>query len=261
MNNFKYNFKFILAFGLSTTVFFLLPTEPAFAHPGHGSHLLPNLTEQILTPQLTITGLALAFIFGAVHGLTPGHGKTIATAYLVGSNSTLLQALVLSIVTTVTHTGVIFLLGLSILLASHYVLPEQLYYIFSLLSGIAICIIGFWQLENYFNRDRDEPDHYHSHQNSLITTGVAGGLIPCSEALILLLGAIALHREIYGLELVAAFSLGLGFILLIIGSITVYSRQWLDRLPRFDSVKTYFSLVSAVVISIVGLILTTEAII
>ncbi|MDJ0570603.1 MAG: sulfite exporter TauE/SafE family protein [Pleurocapsa sp. MO_192.B19] len=260
----QHNYQFIWVFGLFTTIFLLMTTEPAFAHPGHGNHLLPNLTEQILTPQLTITGLTLAFTFGAVHGLTPGHGKTIATAYLIGSNSTPLQTLGLSIVTTLTHTLGIFLLGLSILLASHYLLPEQLYYIFSLLSGIAICIIGFWQLESYFNpQDREHEHHFHqsSIPQSLITLGVASGLIPCSEALILLLGAIALHRVIYGLELVAAFSLGLGLMLAIIGLIAVYCRQWLEYFPQFSNATRYFSLISAVTISIVGLILTTKALI
>ena len=254
--------KFILSLGLLTIVFCLLATQPAFAHPGHSDRLLPNITEQILTPQLTITGLTLAVLFGAVHGLTPGHGKTIATAYLVGSNATLSQALMLSAIVTVTHTLGIFALGLGVLLASRYLLPEQLYYIFSLLSGITISVIGFWQLESYFN---PVGEHHHldhnSNPKSLISLGIAGGLIPCSEALILLLGAIAIHQEIYGLELVAAFSLGLGLTLTIIGSIAVYCREWLDRLPQFKSVRNYFPLVSAVAVSIAGLILTTEAII
>ena len=249
--------------GLLTIVFLLAATQPAFAHPGHGDRILSGITEQILTPQLTITGLTLACFFGAVHGLTPGHGKTIATAYLVGSNSTFTQALILSAIVTITHTVGIFALGLTVLLASHYLLPEQLYYIFSLLSGITISVIGFWQLESYFNPDNNEHHHHDSNRSnsSLISMGIAGGLIPCSEALILLLGAIAIHQEIYGLELVAAFSLGLGFTLTIVGSIAVYCRGWLDRLPNFESARSYFPLISAVAVSIAGLILTTEAII
>ena len=255
--------KLILLSVLTANLFLLVP-EPALAHPGHGNHLLPDFTEQILTPQLTLTGLTLALLFGALHGLTPGHGKTIATAYLIGSNATLVQALKLSIVVTLTHTLGIFALGLVVLLADRYLLPEQLYYIFSLLSGITISVIGFWQLESYFNPHPHE-HHHHLDRNqtsqSLINLGVAGGLIPCSEALILLLGAIALHREIYGLELVTAFSLGLGLTLIIVGAIAIYCRQWLARLSQFEDLKTYFPLVSGVLVSIVGLILTTEAII
>ena len=87
------------------------------------------------------------------------------------------------------------------------------------------------------------------------------GLVPCSEALILLLAAIALHRLVYGLLLVSAFSLGLALVLTIVGLIAVYCRQWLERLPQFNLVQTYIPLVSAIVISVMGLFLTTGAII
>ena len=158
-------------------------------------------------------------------------------------------------------------MGLVVLFASHYLLPEQVYYIFSLLSGIAICTIGFWQIESYFNPQKKHHHHHHHIADdnvtfySLITLGIASGLIPCSEALILLLGAISLHRVIYGILLVAAFSLGLALILAVVGSIAVYCQQWLDRIPQFNTIQTHLPLVSAIAISIMGLILTTEAII
>ena len=250
--------KLILLSGLTVISLLFIP-EPALAHPGHG-HLLP-FSEQILTSQLTTTGLTLALLFGAVHGLTPGHGKTIVTAYLIGSNS-MPQAFLLSVVVTLTHTLGIFALGLAVLLADRYLLPEQLYYIFSLLSGIAISVIGFWQLESYFNPHHHEHHHLDHHQTTnLISLGIAGGLIPCSEALILLLGAIALHRAVYGLELVAAFSLGLGLTLIIVGAIAIYCQQWLDRFPQLERIRTYSPLVSAALISVLGLTLTIEAMI
>lgn len=140
-----------LILSLIATILMLSTAEPAVAHPGHGTSLLPDLTEKILTPQLTITGLSFAFCFGAVHALTPGHGKTLVTAYLVGSKATPLQAIFLSLITTLTHTITIFILGFLVLFASQYVLPEQLYLVLSLLSGITICAIGCWRLESYFN--------------------------------------------------------------------------------------------------------------
>lgn len=70
--------------------------------------------------------------------------------------------------------------------------------------------------------------------------------------MILLLGAIALHRAVYGLELVAAFSLGLGLTLIMVGAIAIYCRQWLDRFPQFKSMSTYFPLISAALISFCG---------
>ena len=61
--------------------------------------------------------LLLATLFGAAHALTPGHGKTLVAAYLIGQRGTVWHAVVLGIVTTVTHTGAV------LLLAGHSVLP------------------------------------------------------------------------------------------------------------------------------------------
>ncbi|MDZ8228206.1 hypothetical protein [Nostoc sp. ChiVER01] len=47
--------------------------------------------------------------------------------------------------------------------------------------------------------------------------GIAGGLVPCPSALVLLLSAIALHQTAYGLILVCAFSVGLAVVLVTIG--------------------------------------------
>jgi nickel/cobalt exporter len=59
--------------------------------------------------------LLLAMGIGAVHALTPGHGKTLVAAYLVGQQGTVWHALILGLVTTVTHTGVVILLAVILL--------------------------------------------------------------------------------------------------------------------------------------------------
>src|SRR5262249_47032905 len=49
--------------------------------------------------------LLAAFLFGAAHAFTPGHGKTLAAAYLIGERGTVRHAVLLAVVTTLTHTG------------------------------------------------------------------------------------------------------------------------------------------------------------
>lgn len=61
--------------------------------------------------------------------------------------------------------------------------------------------------------------------------GVTGGIVPCPAALVVLLGAISLHRVAFGLYLIVAFSLGLASVLISIGMITVYARRLLSKLP------------------------------
>jgi nickel/cobalt transporter (NicO) family protein len=99
------------------------------------------LLEEITLPTLLLA-LAVSFIWGAMHALTPGHGKTIVGAYLVGSRGTMKHALYLGLTTTITHTLGVFALGLVTLFAAQYIVPERLYPWMSLLSGLFVVGIG-----------------------------------------------------------------------------------------------------------------------
>ena len=95
-----------------------------------------------LTLPTVLLALAVAFIWGASHAMTPGHGKTIVGAYLVGSRGTLKHAVYLGLTTTITHTLGVFALGFATLFAAQYILPERLYPWMSLLSGLFVVGIG-----------------------------------------------------------------------------------------------------------------------
>ena len=105
-----------------------------------------RLTELIAVPQLTpglvVLGLLFAMILGSVHALSPGHGKTVVGAYLVGSRGTARHAAFLGLTVTITHTAGVFALGLITLLASQYIVPERLFPVLSLLSGAMGVAIG-----------------------------------------------------------------------------------------------------------------------
>src|SRR6266540_7478448 len=95
-----------------------------------------------LTPAASALALLLALLLGAGHALTPGHGKTIVAAYLVGARGTARHAVFLGVTTTVTHTLGVFALGLITLFISNYILPEQLYPWLEFLSGLLVAGIG-----------------------------------------------------------------------------------------------------------------------
>ncbi len=99
------------------------------------------LLEEITLPTLLLA-LAISFFWGALHAMTPGHGKTIVGAYLVGSRGTIKHALYLGLTTTITHTLGVFALGLITLFAAQYILPETLFPWLSLLSGLFVVGIG-----------------------------------------------------------------------------------------------------------------------
>ena len=97
-----------------------------------------------------LLALAISFIWGAMHAMTPGHGKTIVGAYLVGSRGTPKHALYLGLTTTITHTAGVFVLGLITLFASRFIVPEKLYPWMNLLSGLFVMGIGMNLLTSRF---------------------------------------------------------------------------------------------------------------
>ncbi len=95
-----------------------------------------------ITPSIALIGLLIAFGFGAMHAMSPGHGKTVVGAYLVGSRGTFKHAVFLGLTVTITHTLGVFALGMITLFASNYILPEKLMPFLSFFSGLIVLYIG-----------------------------------------------------------------------------------------------------------------------
>ncbi|MEO6392314.1 MAG: sulfite exporter TauE/SafE family protein [Pyrinomonadaceae bacterium] len=122
-----------------------------------------------LTPGLVLLGLLIALGLGALHALSPGHGKTVVGAYLVGSRGTARHAAFLGMTVTITHTLGVFALGLVTLFASRYVLPERLFPILSLISGGIVVTIGLTlflrRLRTALGLRASGHLHHHDHAN------------------------------------------------------------------------------------------------
>ena len=122
-----------------------------------------------LTPLVALLGLLLAAGLGALHAMSPGHGKTVVGAYLVGSRGTAKHAAFLGMTVTLTHTSSVFALGLLTLFASHYVLPETLFPYLSLASGAIVLTIGLTlfvrRLRSAFGWVGADAHHQHAHEH------------------------------------------------------------------------------------------------
>ncbi len=118
-----------------------------------------------LTPWAAFLGLCIAAGLGGLHALSPGHGKTVVGAYLVGSRGTAKHAAFLGLTVTITHTAGVFALGLVTLFASEYVLPERLFPILSLLSGAIVLAMGLSLFVTRLRAAIGVPDHHHGHDH------------------------------------------------------------------------------------------------
>jgi nickel/cobalt exporter len=240
--------------------------------------------------------LLAALGWGALHALSPGHGKAMVAAYLVGARGTSRHAVVLGGVVTMTHTIGVFALGLVTLLLAQYILPEDLFPWLTLVSGLLVVAIGLAVLRSRVAHHRaqrahrhahehglphghvhDEHDHRHDHDHDhgphghrhdvpdaitwkgLIGMGASAGLIPCPSALVVLLGAVAQHQVALGLLLIVAFSVGLAATLTALGLLVVHARRVTTRLNVPRRLVTALPAASALVIVGLGCMLTLQA--
>jgi ABC-type nickel/cobalt efflux system permease component RcnA len=212
--------------------------------------------------------LGAALFWGMAHALSPGHGKTIVTAYLVGQRGTPRHAALLGLVVTATHTVGVFALGAITLLLSRFIVPDQLYPWLNLVSGVLVVLIGASVLRARWRHSRVHAhghDHHHHHhgeglsRRSLVAVGISGGLLPCPSALVVLLAAISLHRVAFGMLLVVAFSAGLALTITGIGLAAVLARGAFRRFSFNGPVLSLLPTVSALVILVAGLLMTLHA--
>jgi ABC-type nickel/cobalt efflux system permease component RcnA len=188
----------------------------------------------------------------------------------VGARGTPRHAVYLGLIVTATHTAGVFALGLVTLLLSRFIVPEQLYPWLTVASGLLVVGVGLAVLAGRFRHARAHPHghahhhHHHDHDHGygrggLLGVGIAAGLLPCPSALVVLLGAIALHRVGLGLALILAFSVGLAATVTAVGLVAVLARRAFSRLSLNGPLVRTLPAVSALVILAVGIGITVNA--
>jgi ABC-type nickel/cobalt efflux system permease component RcnA len=241
-----------------------------------------------LPPSLMALSVVIAIALGAIHALSPGHGKALVAAYLVGSRSNAKDAVLLGGIVTLTHTGSVFLLGIVTLLASNWLMPETFIPWLSIISGGIVFGVGVFLMatrlrhnmdvtiahdhgtNRFGHRHQHGHDHHHVHLNStdndpnrlnrrsLLALGVSGGALPCPSALMLLLAAISLNRIAFGLVLLIAFSFGLGAVLTLTGLLFLKTRNLIDRFCS-QRMLNWLPVASASVIMVLGFAISVRA--
>ena len=245
-----------------------------------------SLVERELSPAFTAFAILVALFSGALHALGPGHGKTVMAAYLVGTAGRARHAIAVGAAISMMHTASVIGLCLVTLWAQRLFAPEAVYPWLSLISGVVVLGLGTVLLwTRLAGRKRDHGhghshghvhgDHDHSHGEQghshhppadrspvswrgLGALALSGGLLPSPAALVVLLGAVTLHRVAFGLLLVLSFSVGLAGALTMIGLLVLRAKEFTAR--KFGRrTATALPVLSAAAILAMGLFLTTRA--
>ncbi|MFF5085044.1 nickel/cobalt transporter [Actinoplanes sp. NPDC000266] len=260
---------------------------PAEAESPPDGRLAGYLGSSSLSVTLVLFALAMAALLGALHALTPGHAKTLMAAYLIGSGGTTRNALTLGAVVTFTHTASVIVIGLVALFASQFLVPGVLVPALEIIAGVLVLAIGVRLIRRRWHARAARPahvhdrepvlvgaghthhhDHVHEHggqphshalpaggitPRGLIAMGVSGGLVPCPEALGVMVVAVGVNRTVFGLGLILSFSLGLAAVLMGLGILLVRSRSLISR---FEGVSrrwtTILPAISAMVVTVLG---------
>lgn len=214
---------------------------------------------------LKLWAIVIAFSIGALHALTPGHGKAISAGFLIGERGTILHALHLGLIITVTHTASVFLLGLGALLLTQYIVPDTVIRWLNFLSGLLIFVFGLYLVyirANKIIHGHSHQIHIHKHQHtdlslkSLLPLGISGGIVPCVDALAILIVAVSLNKILFGIILLLSFSLGLASILIAGGVLVVVAKnKAAKKFQHLSHLEPYLSLSSAVIVTILGILL------
>lgn len=237
-----------------------MATPPRLERRGPPKTVLERAADRLIalikaerpSPWVVASAFLLAVLMGGKHALTPGHGKVLVAAYLVGTRGTISHAITLGLVATLTHTLAIFVLA--VLAAT--VLPGRVIPWVAVAAGLLVATMGITMLvrrlpvllrgerhgrEHSHTHDPTDSHHHPHHHPSgnvsrwqLLSVGMIGGMVPCPGALILLLSALALHKAKYGIVLVACYSLGLGIVLTMIAVLAVAARGAAQKVSRFQ---------------------------
>jgi nickel/cobalt transporter (NicO) family protein len=205
--------------------------------------------------------LPSALALGVLHGLEPGHSKTMMTAFIIAVRGTVAQAVLLGLAATVSHTSIVWLVALiGLHLGSRYDIAVAEPY-FQMASAVMIIAVALWMLwrtwlqraavhhhahhdgNGHHSEDLDPHERAHAEEvrrrfasgnvttGQIIMFGLSGGLIPCSAAIAVLVLCLQVNKFWLGVALVLCFSIGLAITLIAAGmtaaiGIRHFSRRW-----------------------------------
>ena len=200
--------------------------------------------------------LPLAMLLGALHGLEPGHSKSMMAAFIIAVRGTMMQAVLLGVCAAFSHSLVVAAVALTGLYFGSDLMASKIEPYLLLVSGVMIIALALWTLsrllpkhdhhhDHHHDHDHDcDHDHHHDHEDAhaaahareiavrfgtqsatsgqIAIFGLTAGLLPCPAAITVLLISVQLKAFVLGAAMVAAFSVGLACTLVGVGVLAAW---------------------------------------
>ncbi len=231
-----------------------VPSVPAVVQDSRSWGVSRLLDERA---HLSWTMLVLIAVgLGAAHAIQPGHGKTLVTAVALGPDARFYQPALLGLATTLAHISSVLLIaaalwytGTSRVGTIHHGLTQ--------VAGFVIAASGFWRLGRhlggYGEHAIETVGTVSRGDLGLIGLGLAGGLVPCWDAVGLLVMAAALGRLAAGVGLVLAFSAGMAAVLVAVGCLAWKVKSATIGLDGAPTWQRRLGLLCGAILSVIGL--------
>jgi nickel/cobalt transporter (NicO) family protein len=204
---------------------------------------------------------ALAFVMGAAHAIQPGHGKTLVAASAVGERGEGrgTRGVALAVVITVAHMSSVLAIAL-VLWATRTTRYADINRTLARVAGFTIAAIGLWRLGRHLAGFGEHAgDELHAPASlgtrGVLSLGLAGGLVPCWDAVVLIILAEAVGRLTLGLFLLLGFSFGMAAVLVLVGVVATRLRGLAVRTGESGVWERRLGLVSAAALTAIGLYL------
>ena len=108
-----------------------------------------------------------ALILGSLHGLEPGHSKTMMAAYIVATQGSVRQAVLLGLSAAFSHSIIVWILAMLAVTYGNQMIGEELEPWFMMASGAIVIAIALWMLGSGLAQKRGGHGHHHDHGHAL----------------------------------------------------------------------------------------------
>ncbi|OGI19136.1 MAG: hypothetical protein A3B68_08065 [Candidatus Melainabacteria bacterium RIFCSPHIGHO2_02_FULL_34_12] len=226
---------------------------------------------------LNLFYILTALLFGMVHAMEPGHGKSLVATFVLSSKTSKVKdAFLMGFIASVTHTASVYLIGFLGLKFLELIFPGNKELFISFIASILIFIIGLYLM---WDRIIEPLFHHHEHEcsahtilsknlkvTSILVVGLTAGLVPCSGGLAVFMTATAvggIHNLLNGFFYVLSFSAGLGLALTLVALTSIIGKGVLNSLLQksITNIEKSSGVISAILIYTLGLVLLTTNIV
>jgi len=206
--------------------------------------------------------LLISFIFGVIHAIGPGHGKTVLFSYFLSNKTLFIRGSVIATIVAFMHAisaiiivGVITFIIKQSYLSSFEIISNKI----QLISYLMIIVIGFFLLiKSIFSFLKLKTMNFDNKNNTMkfIAIPLAVGLIPCPGALIILLFSLSFNILSLGLVMVLMMALGMSvtiisassFALLLEKKVSELSELSIKNNKAYKMIGSFFHIAGALIL-------------